>query len=152
MASEPNTDSRLVELSREECIELLASENFGRLVVSPRHGAPLIRPVNYVFDRASQSVVFRSARGSKSQVLARAARAAFEIDGTDRADRTGWSVIVHGVATEITSAREIGHVEALGLDPWAPGSKPQWVRIRAGTVTGRRIVPSTGDAHEAPKE
>src|SRR5947209_18205681 len=73
--------SETVELSREHCLDLLAAHNFGRLAVVTATGAPIIRPVNYVFDKASQSVVFRTGRGSKLHALLRAAKAAFEIDG-----------------------------------------------------------------------
>lgn len=129
----------MVELSRDECLELLASHRFGRLAVV-LNGAPLIRPVNYVFDRQSQSVVFRTARGSKLRALLHAAKASFEIDGTDEGTRTGWSVLIQGVTAEVTRPHDIGHLNSLGLTPWAPGSRPHWVRIRAWTVSGRRIA------------
>ena len=64
-------------------------------------GAPLIRPVNYVFDDRSQSVVFRTGRGSKFHALLRSANAAFEIDGIDERARTGWSVVMRGVTDEV---------------------------------------------------
>jgi len=136
------------ELSRDECLELLASHQFGRLAVVV-NGAPAIRPVNYVFDRPSQSVVFRTGRGSKFQALLTAAEASFEIDGTDEAARTGWSVIVQGVTAAVAFPTDIRRLDALGLATWAPGRKPHWVHIRARTVSGRRIVfgsaPVAGD-------
>jgi hypothetical protein len=49
-------------------------------------------------------------------------------------------VIVRGVAEEVTSPSDIRHLDALGLAPWAPGNRRRWVRIRAWTVSGRRIV------------
>lgn len=131
--------SQTVELSREHCLDLLAAHSFGRLAVITATGAPIIRPVNYVFDRPSQSVVFRTARGSKLNALLRAAKAAFEIDGIDETTRSGWSVIIEGVTAEVTVPNDIGRLERLGLQPWAPGTKPHWVRIRAWTVSGRRI-------------
>ena len=54
----------MLELPREECLRLLASHSFGRLAVSMGERAPVLRPVNYLFDDASQSVVFRTAVGS----------------------------------------------------------------------------------------
>ncbi len=132
--------SALLELSREECLELLSTHRFARLAVVMGDGAPMIRPVNYVFDRRSQSVVFRTARGSKFHALLHAAKAAFEIDGIDEGARTGWSVIVAGLTAEINTDSDIARLNRLGLEPWAPGAKPHWVRIRAWTVSGRRIV------------
>jgi uncharacterized protein len=135
----------MLELSREECLRLLASHSFGRLAVKMGEGPPVIRTVNYVFDEPSQSVVFRTAHGSKFHALLRSAHAAFEIDGLDEASRTGWSVIIHGVTDEITNPNEVRRLDSLGLETWAPGRKAHWVHIRAWTVSGRRIV-LAGDA------
>lgn len=132
--------SEMRELSREECLELLAAQHFGRLAVVMPNGSPVIRPVNYVFDPRSQSVVFRTARGSKFHALLRASKAAFEIDGVDQETRTGWSVLIEGVTAEVTVPADIGRLDRLGLEPWAPGPKPHWVHIRAWNVSGRRIV------------
>ena len=75
------------------------------------------RPVHYLFDEGSQSVVFRCARGSKLLALARAARAAFEVDGEDPAGSGGWSVIVIGPVEEIAGAAEVARLERSGLRP-----------------------------------
>ena len=136
---EPPTTQMLV-LSREECLGLLASNTFGRLAVAM--DLPVIRPVQYVFDDRSQSVVFRTADGSKFHAMLVNGNAAFEIDGIDPDSRTGWSVIIVGMTEEVTNPADVRHFESLGLDPWSPGHKPHWMRIRAWTVTGRRIVAS----------
>lgn len=129
----------LVELDREECLALLAETHVGRLAVNAPDWPPVIRPVTFVFDQSSQSVVFRSAQGSKFTALLLARQAAFEIDGFDPVGETGWSVIIIGVAEEVTNPAEVHHLEQLGLRSWAPGEKPHWIRIRAYTVSGRRI-------------
>jgi len=121
-------------------MELLGRTHFGRLAVSRGEGPPVIRPLNYVFDRPSQSVVFRTAPGTKLDSLLRAGDAAFEIDGIDAGGRTGWSVVIVGVADEVTSPSEIRRLDQLDLEVWAPGERRRWVRIRARTVSGRRIV------------
>ena len=135
--------NQLVELEREECLRLLAETTLGRLAISPsdRRALPIIRPVNYVFDPASQSVVFRSAEGSKLTALLLSGAAAFEIDGVDPAAELGWSVIVQGLAEEITRPAELTHVEALGLRSWAPGEMAHWLRIRTTVVSGRQLLP-----------
>ena len=130
----------MLDLSREECLRLLASHSFGRLAVSIGEGAPVLRPVNYLFDEPSQSVVFRTGVGSAFHALLRSAEAAFEIDGIDERARTGWSVIMCGVSDEVTNPSEISRLDRLALDSWAPGHKAHWVCIRAWTVSGRRIV------------
>ena len=134
------TRSETVELSRDACLKLLGSHQFGRLAVIGAADAPVIRPVNYMFDHRSQSVVFRTARGSKFYALLGAAKAAFEIDGIDEEARTGWSVVITGVAEEVTQPTEVDRLSRLGLEPWAPGPKPHWMHVRAWTVAGRRIV------------
>jgi nitroimidazol reductase NimA-like FMN-containing flavoprotein (pyridoxamine 5'-phosphate oxidase superfamily) len=142
MATEPTRDAVLT-IEREECLHLLATRTFGRLAVGLGDGAPVIRPVNYAFDEPSQSVVFRTGDGTKFHALVRGGRdAAFEIDEHDPQLRTGWSVIIVGVASEVTSPSEIVRLERLGVQPYAPAGKHHWVQIRARTVTGRRIVAS----------
>lgn len=132
--------SKLLVLERDECLRLLASHRFGRLAVSM--DSPVIRPVNYVFDERSQSVAFRTAGGSKFHAMLINGNAAFEIDGIDADSRTGWSVIVVGMTEEVTTSSEIRRLDRLGLETWIPGRTAHWMRIRAWTVSGRRIVPS----------
>ena len=139
MLAKPTT--QLVELDRAECLRLLAATNLGRLAVNAPEGlAPVIRPVNYVFDANSNSVVFRSAAGSKLARIVLSGHAAFEIDGVEPAGETGWSVIVIGVAEEVKHAPDVQRLEQMGLQPLAPGSKPHLIRIRANVVSGRRIA------------
>ncbi len=130
----------MLELPREECLRLLASHSFGRLAVSMGERAPVLRPVNYLFDDASQSVVFRTAVGSGFHALLRSVEGTFEIDGVEEHARTGWSVIMSGVAEEVTNPNEVSRLDGLDLDSWAPGPKAHWMRIRASNVSGRRIV------------
>jgi hypothetical protein len=66
--------------------------------------------------------------------------AAFEIDGTDPVDQTGWSVIIVGEVEEVTDPGEIERLEDFELEAWAPGVKTHWVRIRSTSASGRRIV------------
>ena len=138
--------SKMLDLPRVECLRLLAANRFGRLAVATGDGAPLIRPVNYMFDDRSQSVVFRTTDGSKLHGVLEAGEAAFEIDGVDEGSRTGWSVVIRGVADEVSNPAEIRRLDSLGVTPWAPGSRRRWVRIRTRTVTGKRIVHALSDA------
>jgi uncharacterized protein len=132
--------SEMLVLTRDECLRLLASHHFGRLAVAM--DSPVIRPVNYVLDDRSQSVAFRTADGSKFHAMLTSGNAAFEIDGIDPGSRTGWSVVIVGMTEEITSASELRRLNDLGHESWAPSRKAHWMRIRAWTVSGRRIVPA----------
>jgi hypothetical protein len=108
----------------------------------------MLRPVNYVFDGETQSVVFRSAPSSELHDVLGSSIAVFEIDGGDTVERTGWSVIAVGDSEEVTDSAEIGRLEDLELEPWAPAPRVRWIRIRATSATGRRIVrtPDVGPA------
>lgn len=128
------------DLARDACLELLEASALGRLAVVLPNGQPVIRPVNYMFDHVSQSIVFRTGSGSKFFALIRAQRAAFEVDGIDPAERTAWSVIVQGVTEEITDRAEIERLSSGPLVNWMPGAKPYWFRVRAFTMTGRRVL------------
>jgi nitroimidazol reductase NimA-like FMN-containing flavoprotein (pyridoxamine 5'-phosphate oxidase superfamily) len=130
----------LQQIDRPECLRLLAANRLGRVAVNVSGQAPMIRPINYLFDERSQSVVFRTAEGSKLHGLLAARKASFEIDGLDQQSRTGWSVVIRGVAEEIVDAAEVRRLRRTPLDTWAPGEKPHWIRIRAWIVSGRRIV------------
>ena len=133
--------AEMLDLDRPECLRLLAGGTVGRIAVNTGDWPhPVLRPVNYVFDESSQSVLIRSDRGSKLWAVVRSTEAAFEIDGFDPVGRVGWSVLVHGITEEITNPRDIERIETLGLEPWAPGSKDHWIRIRSNSVSGRRIV------------
>jgi uncharacterized protein len=140
--------SEMLVLPREECLRLLSSHNFGRLAVAM--DSPVIRPVNYVFDERSQSVAFRTADGSKFHAMLVNGNAAFEIDGIDPGARTGWSVIIVGMTEEVTSPAELRRLDHLGLETWTPGRKAHWMRIRAWTVSGRRIELCAGAVTARP--
>lgn len=141
MLVEMTDHEALVGLTRGKCLELLAATEVGRIVLAMDDSAtPLIRPVNYRFHIPSQSVVFRTDAGTKFYALVRGARALFEIDSLDPDTRTGWSVIVGGVTEHVTRPDEIRRLDQLGLHSWAPGDRLHWIRIRAQTVSGKRIA------------
>jgi hypothetical protein len=128
-------DGTLVELPREQCVELLRVSTIGRVALAMPDAAPLVVPVNYVLD--GETVVFRSDMGSKIAAL-RLNPVSFQVDFFDAAHRSGWSVLVQGVAYEATSW-EVDHVD---LESWVAGSKVHWVRIVPVSITGRHIRPA----------
>lgn len=134
-ADEPRV--RWQELTRSECFELLAGEHLGRLAVVDDRG-PVVFPVNFVLDR--HTVVFRTSEGTKLHAASRGSRVCFEVDGTDDAAHTGWSVIVRGEVIEITDRAELARLRELPLQAWAPGARNRYVRILPAVLTGRRIA------------
>ena len=138
MTEGPRRQVRWQELTKGECFELLAREQLGRVAVVDDRG-PIVLPVNFVLDR--HMVVFRTDEGTKLDAAIRGSRVAFEIDGTDAAAHTGWSVMVRGEAVEVTDPAELARLSRLPLSPWAPGAKTRYVRILPAVLTGRRILP-----------
>jgi uncharacterized protein len=130
------TGNSLIELTVDECLELLGSSRIGRLGVLDATG-PVVLPVNYCLD--GRSVVFRTDAGTKLDAASHAARVAFEVDGVDSVQRIGWSVVIRGSAVAVTEPGELRRLERLPLIPWAPGGKAHCVRI-SGNPTGRRIA------------
>ena len=129
--------SELSELDQKECLSLLEHHHFGRLAFPDRVGElPMIIPVDYVYH---EGVVVRTTEGSKLRAAGDNAGAAFEIDGIDERERTGWSVVVRGRVEQVTDAAELTELESSGPVTWAPGEKPYFIRLRPGRITGRRI-------------
>jgi nitroimidazol reductase NimA-like FMN-containing flavoprotein (pyridoxamine 5'-phosphate oxidase superfamily) len=124
-------EARLEEIDREQCLELVGSVSVGRIAVALPGGPPLVVPVNYVLD--VDVVVFRSDPGSKLLAL-REQPVSFQVDAVDPIRRTGWSVLIQGVAREVTR-NEIMH---LAVESWA-GATRHWIRVLPAAITGRRI-------------
>ena len=130
----------LREIPVDECWVLLATQEIGRLGVYVR-GYPLVLPVNFALD--GRVVVVRTGGGTTHAALGHA-NVTFEVDQVDPLTRSGWSVLVRGLAEELTDRHRQELVErtlASGADPWAPGDRGHWVRVIPHEVTGRRIVP-----------
>jgi nitroimidazol reductase NimA-like FMN-containing flavoprotein (pyridoxamine 5'-phosphate oxidase superfamily) len=125
-------------LADRECLELLQSHDLGRIALVDQEVHPLIFPVNYFFDEGV--IVFRTAPGTKLN-LAPGAYVGFEIDGWDPEEGTGWSVLVKGIAHDMTSPRgaPTGRMRFWPVRPMAPGSREHWVGIRANEITGRKF-------------
>lgn len=126
----------LEKLSREECLRLLGSRSVGRVGVTVS-ALPVIFPVNFCL--MDGDVIFRSSPGSKLTVAAQRAVVAFEVDDSDAMYHAGWSVLVVGPAYEITAPAELEAARSMPLEPWAPGAKGHYIRIRSEIVSGRRL-------------
>jgi nitroimidazol reductase NimA-like FMN-containing flavoprotein (pyridoxamine 5'-phosphate oxidase superfamily) len=148
MTERPGRQAGWQELTKSECFKLLSGQRLGRVAVVDDQG-PIVFPVNFVLDR--HMVVFRTDEGTKLDAAARGSRVAFEIDGTDEAARTGWSVLVRGEATEVTDPAELARLRALRVAPWAPGAKAHYVRILPAKLTGRRISAASGPSRRDAK-
>ena len=71
-------NSPVTIIPEDSCWGYLASQEVGRLGVSS-HDVPEIFPINYYVD--GESIIFRSAEGSKMDQLALNRNVVFEVDG-----------------------------------------------------------------------
>jgi nitroimidazol reductase NimA-like FMN-containing flavoprotein (pyridoxamine 5'-phosphate oxidase superfamily) len=123
-------------LERDECLRLLAHRRFGRVGVT-EGAVPTILPVNYWCDGAS--IYVRTTPGTKLDAALRDAIVAFEVDDVDAFDHAGWSVIVTGVAREVTDRAELDRLADAPLPRWAPSPDRHVVAIATELVSGRRL-------------
>lgn len=120
-------------------MRLLAAASIGRLAFIDA-GAPTVLPVNITL--WGNTVVFRTAPGSKLDAAVMSRVVALEIDDFDETTHEGWSVVVKGTLTPVDEGREIASLDRLGNAPWSrPELRHNWVQVRADEITGRRIPP-----------
>jgi len=129
---EDTSRSSLEVIARDDCLALVACMSIGRIAVALPGGPPLVVPVNYVLDGAT--VVFRSDPGTKLDML-REEPVSFQVDLIDPFHRTGWSVLIQGIAY----ATEHDAEHEAELESWVGGEKRHWVRVVPAAITGRRI-------------
>jgi nitroimidazol reductase NimA-like FMN-containing flavoprotein (pyridoxamine 5'-phosphate oxidase superfamily) len=125
-------------LSHDECDGLLRQQSVGRIgfVVD---GWPLVLPVNYTFD-GSDIVIRTDARSNLAAETHWPAPVVLEVDAPVMVFKSGWSVLAHGVATEVRDRDELARLRTLPLEPWAAGVRDHWIRIRVVQTTGRRVA------------
>lgn len=141
-------------LSESECRALLADCQTGRVAVIAPDG-PHIIPINYAL--VDEHIVLRTARATVLGANAPERPVAFEVERTDDATRSGWSVMARGPAVAIYDQRELEHIRRVWEpEPWADGTRNYYLRILCRSLTGRMIgdplptvsSPSTTRTHQ----
>jgi uncharacterized protein len=127
----------LESLSEAMCWELLRAGRVARMAVVVG-GRPDIFPVNYTVEQGM--ILIRTAPGTKLAAAVLAGHVALEVDDIDVELREGWSVVVHGTASEVERLDDLLDAEETGLEAWADAPKNRWLRVEADSVTGRRIA------------
>jgi nitroimidazol reductase NimA-like FMN-containing flavoprotein (pyridoxamine 5'-phosphate oxidase superfamily) len=123
-------------LDRDACIRLLEQRAVGRVGVSS--GAlPTILPVNYWCD--GSNIYIRTSPGTKLDAATRNAVIAFEVDQFDAIGHAGWSVVVTGLAREVTARGELEQLASAPLARWAPSDDGHIIAISLELVSGRRL-------------
>lgn len=126
-------------LDRHECFRLLHEGSVGCLGL-PSVEAPELRTVNYVVD--GRSLIIRTGEGQILEAGRHGLHASFQIFGIDGLEHTGWSVLVTGKLSRLTSEN---HDLAFPLRSWAPGCKDRFVGLSMSHTSGRRIPPGRGN-------
>ncbi len=140
---DPASKRRLEELDRDEAMRLLREVGYGRVVFTLA-ALPAIRPVNHVLDDGE--IVIRTGRlaGLSTALAANTDLGlpdlvvAYEADLLDPVTRLGWSVVVTGVATEVTDPDRLLRIDSR-LHPWVESVKDTTLAIRPEIVTGMRL-------------
>ena len=123
-------------LDRAECLALLGNATLGRVAVTA--GAlPTVLPVNFCLD--GDEILIRSGAGSKLDAALRNAVVAFEVDDFDPVYHAGWSVVVTGMAREITDPSRLEALARRPIAHWAPADDGHVVSIATDMITGRRL-------------
>ena len=103
------TSRGLEILSTRDCLDLLRSRTLGHVAVQIGD-APAILPVNYAL--LDDEVVFRTDPGTKLSAALMRTMVAFEVDDTDLATRSAWSVLVVGYSEQVRDHATLTRVDA----------------------------------------
>lgn len=105
---------------------------------------PVVVPVNIGTDDAER-VVFRTAADGCLGGLD-GHKVAVEIDGHDPGLRSGWSVLVLGVARDVTDAvdPDAQRLRSVAVDSWAPGGRERLFAVLPLSISGR-VIPVGAD-------
>lgn len=120
-------------LTPDECWAILRAEEFGRFafrLVDEIH----ITPINYAVDE--DTLLFRTAEGSKLLGVVMGSPIAFEVDQYD--EEWARSVVVRG-HTRLLDEREEHRAENVPLRPWVPTLKYNVVEIIPEVISGREF-------------
>jgi hypothetical protein len=124
-------------MAEDVCLTALRTEQIGRIVLTQR-ALPLAVPVSYLV--TADSVVVRVPDHETSGWHAAGSVIALEADAQDA--EGGWSVLVLGMADEVTDAAQIDVFDRTVPTTWADTSSSNaYLRIPFSLVSGRRLGP-----------
>jgi nitroimidazol reductase NimA-like FMN-containing flavoprotein (pyridoxamine 5'-phosphate oxidase superfamily) len=127
----------MVKMTRDEAMRRLGSVQLGRICFTSR-AMPAVRPVSHLLDGGQ--VIFRSSEGAAiAGAAGRGVVVAYEAGQIDPATRTGWSVVVTGLAYLVEDPRQAGRYRA-ALQPWVAGQVDHVIRVSPQIVTGFELA------------
>lgn len=130
----------LSELPRAEALQLLASVPVGRLVFT-HQALPAIRPVNHLVEDGKIVIALTASSAIAASSRAGGTVVAYEADCLDLTERSGWTVIVVGLARLETDGDAVLRYRAR-LRPWLSAATTDVLTISMEIVTGYRLRPA----------
>lgn len=103
---------------------------------------PQILPVTYQYRHGS--LVFRTSPVGVLSGLVRRTSVAFEIDGIDEHNKSGWSVLVLGFAEAMAHNYLLASAWETGPVPWADGTRNLFIEIKPRKISGRAVRARSG--------
>jgi len=132
-------------LTRQECLDLLSQVSAGRVGVSI-DALPVILPVHFVL--FGESVLFNTIPGTKFDAATNGAVVAFQADAREARRGAHWSVLLQGIASEVSNEWHDARAISASIKPWGGGARERrLVRVDASHMTGRRFQ-ITGERQE----
>lgn len=128
------------ELAHRECLRLLDTVAFGRLVYTA-HALPAVRLVRFA---VRESTVVVRVLDSDVAKAVRDAVVAFQADEIFAEFGDGWSVTVVGHATAVKDGAELAKLAGLRPWPWGIQQDGAYVRIAVEVVSGVRVTSEGG--------
>lgn len=128
-----DADDSVLELTVDECWDMLEADEFGRLAYRLVDEVHLV-PINYVVD--GRALLFRTASGSKLLAAALHSDVALEIDWHDGLG--AWSVVVRGQLRRLPEDEQ-HRIDALPRHSWIRTLTYDVVELVPTAVTGRRF-------------
>lgn len=133
------------ELTREDCLTLVASTSLGRLIYT--EGAlPAVQPVRYLLD--GETIVFRTADATRilghHDGPGEGTVVAFEVDDLDAESGAGWVVTVVGTASTLHPDHAHRYcpqtLRPLTAPALADAGHCDVIAVAAGIIRGRRLI------------
>lgn len=124
-------------LSRDECVDLLASRTLGRIGLTAG-SLPYVLPVRYVLETGR--IFLRTGRGTRMEAATTGAVVAFEVDDFDPLTVEGWSVTAQGLARPVDRADLPSAIDAV-LTNWFGSTPTQSFAFDLQVLAGQRFGP-----------
>lgn len=125
------------QLSRDECLHLIAKVCVGRIVLTAQ-GLPAIQPVNYMMD--GDTVLIPTPPVSWLALKADNTIVAFQVDDIDAHSQCGWHVNAVGPAKLVNNQHRINRPNRMTPPPWGPPDTAQFIRVQLSIVHGQHIT------------